>query len=113
MDASPLRLDLENTLAIPVAPESSVDHIKSTSQMTTSTERKGLTNSCTQMRIESSTHIFRYMTICNYASDGNGNDDSRAECPEIADDDGFDGYYPWLDDICGGVEPCLDCVPTP
>ena len=52
----------------------------------------------------------RYMTICNYAQDGNGQD-QRAECPEIADDDGFDGYYPWLDDICGGVEPCLDCVP--
>ena len=54
---------------------------------------------------------FRYMTICNYSSDENG-EAIRAECPEAADDDGFDGYYPWLDDICGGVEPCLDCVPT-
>ena len=43
------------------------------------------------------------MTICKYASDENGNV-IRAECPE---------YYPWLDDVCGGVEPCLDCVPTP
>ena len=50
------------------------------------------------------------MTICNYSSDENG-EAIRAECPEAADDDGFDGYYPWLDDICGGVEPCLDCVP--
>jgi len=47
----------------------------------------------------------RYMTICNYVGD------DRSECPEKADDSGFDGYYPWLDDICGGVEPCLDCVP--
>jgi len=52
----------------------------------------------------------RYMTICNYSSDENG-EPIRSECPEAADDAGFDGYYPWIDDICGGVEPCLDCVP--
>ena len=66
-------------------------------------------NMCSELISPSS--YFRYMTICNYSSDEKG-EPIRSECPEAADDAGFDGYYPWIDDICGGVEPCLDCVPT-
>ena len=53
------------------------------------------------------------MTICNFNGVADNGQPIKAECPEAKDEFGFDGYYPWLDDICGGVEPCADCVPTP
>ena len=40
------------------------------------------------------------MTICKYITENGSN--GRQECPDT---------YPWLNDNCGGVDPCNDCVP--
>ena len=104
LDASLSRVRRGSITAVPVDLESSADLTKFTNQMTISMVRRGRKPYCLKLQNWVSLSL-RYMTICNYVGD------DRSECPEKADDSGFDGYYPWLDDICGGVEPCLDCVP--
>jgi len=47
-------------------------------------------------------HEQRYMTICKYITENGSN--GRQECPDY-------DTYPWLNDVCGGVDPCNDCVP--
>ena len=46
--------------------------------------------------------VCRYMTICKYITENGSN--GRQECPDY-------DTYPWLNDNCGGVDPCNDCVP--
>merc|ERR1712228_561281 len=41
----------------------------------------------------------RYMTICNFNGVADIGQPIKAECPEAKDEFGFDGYYPWLDNI--------------
>jgi len=45
----------------------------------------------------------RYMTVCKFLDDENGNPRPQI-CPEV-------DSYPWLDNPCGGMDPCNDCEP--
>ena len=45
--------------------------------------------------------LFRYMKICKFLDDEDGNPRPQI-CPDV-------GNYPWLDDTCGGNEPCKNC----
>lgn len=43
------------------------------------------------------------MTVCKFLDDENGNPRPQI-CPEV-------DSYPWLDNPCGGMDPCNDCEP--
>jgi len=46
-------------------------------------------------------HEERYMKICKYKTAEDGSN-SLLQCPD-------ENNYPWLGNVCGGIDPCKDC----
>merc|ERR1719481_683139 len=46
-------------------------------------------------------HEERYMKICKYKTAEDGTN-SLLQCPD-------ENNYPWLGNVCGGIDPCKDC----